>query len=109
MAALQSIAAVAGIVYPLTVLEAVSPNQDDDKAETLLEPGGENPLCLFQRDWLSWLMAVSPLLPLPPLPALLSSASSSVTRFRTILLYQDLILTPPVCSNPISRLSSVPK
>ena len=73
MAALQSIAAVAGIVYPLTVLEAVSPNQDDDKAETLLEPGGENPLCLFQRDWLSWLVAASPLLPLPPLPALLSS------------------------------------
>ena len=52
MAALQSIGAVAGIVYPLMVLEAISPNQDVDKAETLLEPGGENPLCLFQRDWL---------------------------------------------------------
>ena len=39
----------------------------------------------------------------------LSASHPSVTRFRTILLYQDLILTSPVCNTPISRLSSVPK
>ena len=92
------------------VLEAISPNQDVDKAETLLEPGGENPLCLFQRDWLSGSrLRPRSCLCLLFLPCSPLSASSSVTRFKTILLYQDLILTSPVCSNPISRLSSVPK